>query len=100
MKDNINNENFTISSGFSCNGENHCWLYTADVSGNPPEGTPCCCGAVLFHREKCKECGSNIIKPIRVSDIFAVTKKEEEFLEGLAEGGEFYEEDNAIDRAL
>ena len=45
-------------------GEQHYWLWAGDPNYPLPEGYPCACGMMLWHKEKCKECGSDIIRPV------------------------------------
>jgi len=38
-------------------------MWAGDPNYPIPEGFPCECGLMLYHTEKCKECGSIINKP-------------------------------------
>lgn len=59
-----NGQQFEHSGGLSmaC-GDAHHWIWAGDSNYPLPEGYPCACGQMLWHREKCKECGHEIVKP-------------------------------------
>lgn len=53
-----------VSGGLlSTCGSQHIWIWAGDPNYLLPEGFPCACGQMLWHIEKCKECGQDIIRP-------------------------------------
>ena len=54
-----------------CDKNGHYFVWTGDPNYPLPEGFPCECGMMLYHTEKCKECGTIINKPIRRNELFA-----------------------------
>ena len=49
--------------GGSC-GSIHHWVWAGNPNYELPEGTPCACGAMLWHTEKCLCCGNISNKPV------------------------------------
>lgn len=45
-------------------GGNHYWVWAGDPNYPLPDGYPCACGQMLWHKEKCSCCGNEIIKPL------------------------------------
>ena len=61
------NEN-TADSKMVCDIVNneHVWYGTGFSGFYPFEGQPCFCGSVSYHMEKCKKCGTLLLKPIKI----------------------------------
>ena len=62
-----NGKKYEMSGGLAttCSGINgHYFLWAGDPRTTLPEGSPCACGTMLWHTEKCHFCGSIVSKPI------------------------------------
>lgn len=59
-----NGQQFQISGemAMTC-GSAHYWVWAGNPNYPLPEGYPCACGQMLWHMEKCKECGNAVVKP-------------------------------------